>query len=1016
MPLFDRDRYQRLPLDVSGGGAARRPASSCANATIILFVGLCIIGAWMMASTTMSVSPENKAEEDGSVDLTHSVINGDGSDSDTLQTTQNAGKVDDDGPGDATRTSDAAARDTVKKDGERQQGEGGGDSITPQTAENTGKENDDGPDDTIRTDTGKKDEDGGAVQMTEAAVVVAEPTDAAANGTTGGRPDGNTVTGAGELVSKNLTFSDENGMTEDGDVARSDDTDKKEQNSTDEATTSVQTDKKAEDAAAGTDKKGGNTAEQNKEEAPRDTTNTGDQVDKSSDKASLDTAETSGQDEKNSEAAPAEKKETDGQADNITGKSAEETPAYAKDAGDDGMAKNQTAFDDQNGNLDGDQNGDRVTGDDTAASNNQTTLEQNDAPNKTFVAPDDTISQEAEMVPTNSSSTTTEGEEKPLTEPVTGGDTEADELLPSGQAELLNETTTTAAQDGTFLTQATESSEEKKKARTRSSNKNNKNGGVVVGETSTEESSYVWKLCNASTGADYIPCLDNEAAIKRLRSTKHYEHRERHCPSPAPSCLVPLPEGYRRPIPWPNSRDRIWYNNVPHTQLASYKGHQNWVKVSGEHLVFPGGGTQFLNGASHYIDVIQEALPAVAWGTRSRVVLDVGCGVASFGGYLFDKDALTMSFAPKDEHEAQVQFALERGIPAISAVMGTKRLPYPGGAFDVVHCARCRVPWHIEGGKLLLELNRLLRPGGLFVWSATPVYRKDEENVGIWQAMAALTKSMCWEMVNRTSDTVDQTALVIFKKPSSNDCYGKRNHPEPPLCEETDNPNAARNITLQSCMHRLPTDSASRWPEQWPERLTTAPYWLGESQVGVYGNPAPEDFAADMEHWRKAVNSSYLTGMGIDWSNVRNIMDMRSVYGGFAAALRDMKVWVMNIVPVDSPDTLPIIYERGLLGMYHDWCESFSTYPRSYDLVHADHLFSKLKDRCNLRPVIAEVDRILRPEGKMIVREDRETAEEVQRIAKSLHWEVRMDVSREGEKLLCFEKTMWRPTQVEALS
>ena len=65
----------------------------------------------------------------------------------------------------------------------------------------------------------------------------------------------------------------------------------------------------------------------------------------------------------------------------------------------------------------------------------------------------------------------------------------------------------------------------------------------------------------------------------------------------------------------------------------------------------------------------------------------------------------------------------------------------------------------------------------------------------------------------------------------------------------------------------------------------------------------------------------------------------------FAAALRDMKVWVMNVVTVDSPDTLPIIYERGLFGMYHDWCESFSTYPRSYDLVHADHLFSKLKSR-----------------------------------------------------------------------
>lgn len=65
----------------------------------------------------------------------------------------------------------------------------------------------------------------------------------------------------------------------------------------------------------------------------------------------------------------------------------------------------------------------------------------------------------------------------------------------------------------------------------------------------------------------------------------------------------------------------------------------------------------------------------------------------------------------------------------------------------------------------------------------------------------------------------------------------------------------------------------------------------------------------------------------------------------FAAALKDLQVWVMNVVNINSPDTLPIIYERGLFGIYHDWCESFSTYPRSYDLLHADHLFSKLKKR-----------------------------------------------------------------------
>lgn len=42
------------------------------------------------------------------------------------------------------------------------------------------------------------------------------------------------------------------------------------------------------------------------------------------------------------------------------------------------------------------------------------------------------------------------------------------------------------------------------------------------------------------------------------------------------------------------------------------------------------------------------------------------------------------------------------------------------------------------GGKLLLELNRVLRPGGYFVWSATPVYQKLEEDVAIWKGSIVL--------------------------------------------------------------------------------------------------------------------------------------------------------------------------------------------------------------------------------------------------------------------------------------
>ncbi|KAL0391490.1 UNVERIFIED_CONTAM: putative methyltransferase PMT27 [Sesamum latifolium] len=478
-------------------------------------------------------------------------------------------------------------------------------------------------------------------------------------------------------------------------------------------------------------------------------------------------------------------------------------------------------------------------------------------------------------------------------------------------------------------------------------------------------------------------------------------------------------ERVQRPIDWPQSRDKIWYHNVPHTLLAEVKGHQNWVKVSGEFITFPGGGTQFVHGALHYIDFIQQAVPDIAWGKRSRVVLDVGCGVASFGGYLFERDVLAMSFAPKDEHEAQVQFALERGIPAISAVMGSQRLPFPSKVFDVVHCARCRVPWHADGGALLLELNRLLKPGGYFVWSATPVYQKLEQDVKIWKEMTNLTVAMCWELVAIKKDRLNSVGVAVYRKPDSNDCYEQRKQNGPPMCKSDDDPDAAWYIPLQSCMHRVPlqeNERGSQLPEEWPKRLQTPPYWLNRSHKGIYGKPAPDDFTADYKLWRTVVSRSYMSGLGISWSNVRNVMDMRSVYGGFAAALKDLKIWVMNVVNIDSPDTLPIIYERGLFGIYHDWCESFSTYPRTYDLLHADHLFSRLKKRCKLVSVMAEVDRIVRPGGKLIVRDEANTVGEVEKLLKSLHWEIFSNISKKQERILSAQKSEWRPHSFAAPS
>ncbi|CAI8609077.1 unnamed protein product, partial [Vicia faba] len=169
-----------------------------------------------------------------------------------------------------------------------------------------------------------------------------------------------------------------------------------------------------------------------------------------------------------------------------------------------------------------------------------------------------------------------------------------------------------------WSTQADESRGEKERQNVDEPSGSSSN--VVIDQ---EGKDFKWSICNVTSGADYIPCLDNEKYLKTSHR-KHFEHRERHCPEDAPTCLVSLPQGYKIHVPWPGSRDKIWYHNVPHVKLAEVKGHQNWVKLMGEFLTFPGGGTQFIHGALHYIDFLQQAQPDIAWGKHTRVILDVG--------------------------------------------------------------------------------------------------------------------------------------------------------------------------------------------------------------------------------------------------------------------------------------------------------------------------------------------------------------------------------------------------------
>ena len=126
-----------------------------------------------------------------------------------------------------------------------------------------------------------------------------------------------------------------------------------------------------------------------------------------------------------------------------------------------------------------------------------------------------------------------------------------------------------------------------------------------------------------------------------------------------------------------------------------------------------------------------------------------------------------------------------------------------------------------------MELNRILRPGGFFIWSATPVYRDDERDQNVWKglwsiifpqlyivsqnckpynfiivslnflvfplflaAVVALTEAMCWKEVAKSFDS-SGIGLVIYQKPISSSCYGERKENNPPLCDQNTRQNGS---------------------------------------------------------------------------------------------------------------------------------------------------------------------------------------------------------------------------------
>ncbi|KAF1865206.1 hypothetical protein Lal_00004580 [Lupinus albus] len=526
---------------------------------------------------------------------------------------------------------------------------------------------------------------------------------------------------------------------------------------------------------------------------------------------------------------------------------------------------------------------------------------------------------------------------------------------------------------------------------------------------------------------NYVPCFNVSDNLALGYSDSNEVVRQ--CGhEPRQGCLVLSPVNYKIPLRWPTGKDVIWFSNVKISAqevLSSGSLTKRLMMLDEEQISFRSASLMF-DGVEDYSHQIAEMI-----GLRNesnfiqagvRTILDIGCGYGSVGAHLFNSQLLTMCIANYEPSGSQVQLTLERGLPAMIASFSSKQLPFPSLSFDMLHCAWCGIDWDQKGGLLLIEADRLLKPGGYFVWTSPLINARNKDNQKRWMLIHEYTGNLCWEMLTQQDET------VVWKKTSKKDCYSKRKTDSPPpLCGRSYDVESPYYRELQNCIGGT---HSSRWISieeraKWPSRDN-----LNKDEFAVYGLQSDE-FAEDSESWRTAVHNYWSLLSPVIFSDhpkrpgdedppppynmLRNVLDMNAHLGNFNSALLQAgkSVWVMNVVPTSGPNYLPLIQDRGYLGLLHDWCEAFPSYPRTYDLVHAAGLLSLetgQQHRCTVLDLFIEIDRLLRPEGWIIFRDSAPLIESARAQTTRLKWDARVIEieSDSDQRLLICQKPFFK--------
>ncbi|XP_057531060.1 probable methyltransferase PMT5 [Amaranthus tricolor] len=523
---------------------------------------------------------------------------------------------------------------------------------------------------------------------------------------------------------------------------------------------------------------------------------------------------------------------------------------------------------------------------------------------------------------------------------------------------------------------------------------------------------------------NYVPCYNLSANLEK--GLKDGEEFDRHCElSNEEKCLVRPPKEYKIPLRWPAGRDVIWSGNVKITKdqfLSSGSMTKRMMLLEENQIAFHNDDGLIFDGVKDYTRQLAES---IGLGSDSdflqagvHTVLDIGCGFGSFGAHLVSLRLMPVCIAAYEVTGSQVQLALERGLPAMIGNFISKQLPYPSLSFDMIHCAQCGIDWDGKDGMFIIEVDRLLKPGGYFVLTS-PLIKPQGSLLTIKKGnmltpVEDFTQSICWSLLDQQDET------FIWQKTADKDCYAARRHGLP-LCQDEHESQSYYN-PLVKCISGT---HSKRWT---PIRNKSNGSRLTLEELEVHGIQHGE-FYENKEFWKSALRNywSLLTPLIFSdhpkrpgdedplppYNMVRNVMDMNAYYGGFNAALVDLKksAWVLNVVPVGTRNTLPLILDQGFAGVLHDWCEPFPTYPRTYDMIHASGLFSLISsEKCSMMNLFLEMDRILRPEGWVILSDNVGAIEMARTRATQIRWEARVIDPQNGsdQRILVCQKPFLR--------